>query len=113
MSHVFVSLPRGDAYYPDCTADVFEPGVLTITEERTNAVCGTFGRGMWRTAKVTGADGYALFRFDAASSLATVCAWCPGAAAKAPNAPRAGFGISHTICDGCKQRIEREGAQPF
>lgn len=108
-SHVEVSLPIGSATFPRCTADVFDPGVLTVTTLDENVVTQVYERGRWRQAKVVDdKDCYTLFAFDAVAPIVLVCAWCADSAEKTAAATATGADVSHILCWPCQQRMAKE-----
>jgi hypothetical protein len=64
-SYVHVIQPIGEVYHSRCTADVFEPGILTITSLDTpDAVphARVYNVGEWKLAEVF-QDGHPAFGF--------------------------------------------------
>jgi hypothetical protein len=67
-SSVLVRLPgKKERMFQACTADEFEHGVLTITENGTERVRQVFRRRRWHSATVYDVRGYPTFELNAST----------------------------------------------
>jgi hypothetical protein len=63
MTHIIVQQRIGEFSMPECTIDMFEAGILTISSTRTGEIVQTCYPGEWESATVYDEKGYPVFGF--------------------------------------------------